>query len=387
MEPRRTWFEHCVGGGLPLAADGHPDVEELRGPLLRGELVGDGPPRRPPSAPQTALLAHAVHLHDHAVDVVVQVPASRLAVGYELSDLGHRVRRPDLWIDWEAEFGQQAERFGLRAQRRSIAHDLADLVAPDGQASRSSRRGVLLAQRSCGCVARVGVPRLARCLLGGVQRVERLPRHVDLAPHLDHLRAPLGELVRNAGDGEDVRCDVLADFAVAPRGPSHEASALVPQGNGNAVDLRLAHQDAEPLRFKALGRSLGPCVKLFAVESVVQRQHRRAVLHRREKRRRCRPHPPSRRVAVAVGRRVGFEVFQLSDEPVVVGVGDLRHAVGVVPLVVAGDQQAQLRLPRLYINIHTAIISIEATLAAWLAASSGISRLMPSWPFDTLIPP
>ena len=54
-----------------------------------------------------------------------------------------------------------------------------------------------------------------------VHRLELGDGHVDLAPHLEHVRigaTRLGQLVRHVADGGDVGRDVLACDAVTARG-------------------------------------------------------------------------------------------------------------------------------------------------------------------------
>ena len=64
-----------TGVARPVRPDRHEDVEQLGGPLLGRELVGDRPPRRPAGEAELAAPAEVVDLHDHAVDLVVEVVA------------------------------------------------------------------------------------------------------------------------------------------------------------------------------------------------------------------------------------------------------------------------------------------------------------------------
>ena len=57
------------------APDVHPDVEELRGGLLRRVLVRDRPARRARRGAEPALQRHLVDLDHHAVDLVLDVVA------------------------------------------------------------------------------------------------------------------------------------------------------------------------------------------------------------------------------------------------------------------------------------------------------------------------
>ena len=118
---------------------------------------------------------------------------------------------------------------------------LAELVGPERQLPAGGDRGVLLAQRPGGGVAGVDERPRAGLGLAPVELVEARDRHVDLAPHLDHLGRAARRSSRGDGaDGGHVGGHVLADLAVAPgRGP-HQPPALVEQAHGQAVDLELA---------------------------------------------------------------------------------------------------------------------------------------------------
>ncbi len=115
--------EHGEGRGPARAADGDHDVAQPRGALLGRELVGDGPARRPAGGSQLLAPRQVVDLHDHTVDLVVEVVAVLLPAEAELV---HRVERPltaDLRVHREPEVAQEVERLvvggELRARPRS----------------------------------------------------------------------------------------------------------------------------------------------------------------------------------------------------------------------------------------------------------------------------
>ena len=123
-----------------------------------------------------------------------------------------------------------------------------------------------------------------------VQRLEGLHRQEDLAADLDHGRRIVDrEPLRHALDGSDVGGDVLADAAVAARRGLDEPPALVGERARDAVDLQLA-DEAAPVPDAALDPG-PPRVQLFDAERVVEREHRRPVLDRREQRRPARRPP------------------------------------------------------------------------------------------------
>ena len=200
-----------------------------------------------------------------------------------------------------------------------------------------------------------------------VQGLEGLDRQVHLAPDLDHRgwivdRQPM----RHALDRPDVGGDVLADAAVAARGRAGEPAVLIRQGARDPVDLELAHEPVGRAT-EAARHAIAPGVQLVKREGVVERQHRRAMLHRREQRRhRGLPDALRRRVRRdQLGERV-LEPAELEDELVVLGVADLGVVQDVIAVGVVVDEFAELlnpnlRLRPLAIVAHPAISTPPAT--------------------------
>ena len=139
-----------------------------------------------------------------------------------------------------AEFGNVGA-LRLAGERAGLA------PAPGEEAQRPRRgdRGVLLAQRPGGGVARVG--ELARVLAGGfglgeqagVEAGEIGLGHIDLAAHLEDVGRVGGEALRDVGDVRDIGGDVLADLPVAAGQRLDEPTLFVAQRAGQAVDLGL----------------------------------------------------------------------------------------------------------------------------------------------------
>ena len=185
------------------AADGHrlelgdrrqragaPDLDPDRAHhglgLLGRELVGDRPARRAADVAEPALPVEPVDLDHHAVDVVGQLEPLRGEPGVIVEQrrlvrdlLGQR-------IDPEAVAAQQLEKAAVAALDRRLG--LAPAIGEEAQPPARGDRGIELAQRARGRVARIGEQRLARRLPLLVQRHEVGALHVDLAAHLEHRR-------------------------------------------------------------------------------------------------------------------------------------------------------------------------------------------------------
>ncbi len=151
-------------------------------------------------------------------------------------------------------------------------------------------------------------------------------------------REPVGD----GADGGHVGGDVVPGPPVTACRRLHQATILVEEGHGQPVDLELAHEG----RLGGLGcdarHAVEPRVELVDAERVVEAHHGRAVLHRREEQ--------GGSTGDAAGGGIGahelgvgvLEQAQLTDQVVVVGVGDLGGVELVVTLVVVRDQAAQL---------------------------------------------
>ena len=164
-----------------------------------------------------------------------------------------------------------------------------------------------------------------------VGRRERGLREIHLAADLElvgeaavHRR----EGHRHRPDRAHVRGHVLTFDAVAAGRRAHEASVRIEQRHREPVDLQLAHVAAH--RADRPLDAHPELAHLVVPERVVEAQHRPSVLHLREVRGGLATHTLRRRVrGLQLGVR-GFEVHELAEETVVLGVGDLRRVEHVV---------------------------------------------------------
>src|SRR5206468_8037449 len=80
-------LEHGYWRQRARAADLDADIHEPRRRLARRELHGNGPSRRFRSAAQLRLQIDGIHLHDDAVDFVIEIVAMLFPVPVEIEHL------------------------------------------------------------------------------------------------------------------------------------------------------------------------------------------------------------------------------------------------------------------------------------------------------------
>ena len=158
------------------------------------------------------------------------------------------------------------------------------VIGEEGEWAAGRDRGILLSQRPCGRVARIGEDLRAMFHLGLVQRLELRFAEEDLASDLETpALGDAAQLARNIGDREDVGRDVLAHATVTARRGSPQSTILVTDTEGEAVHLRLDGK-GERRRFdvRAANDALAPSDHLVGLERVVEAEHRYGVLDRGE---------------------------------------------------------------------------------------------------------
>ena len=273
------------------AAHLHANIAQDGALLLRRELERDGPARGARREAERLLGGKGVDLHDHAVDVVVEVVAVRkgvLAVG---ADLGGGGAALEVGIHGEAAVDEPLEEvvLGVDVDGRLVRHGVDEGL----EVAMGRDLGVLLAKAARGGVSWVGEGRGARGIGILVQAREGVARHVDFAANLDGaaeasvseaLQAGRREGARDIADREDVGGDVLPRRAVAARGGADELRVPVGERHAEPVDLELAGVGDRALRrgSERLVRTGEPLVKLGEVHRVVHRVHARGVRDRLE---------------------------------------------------------------------------------------------------------
>ncbi len=131
------------------------------------------------------------------------------------------------------------------------AHNFAELVSPKRKLSRRRDLGILLAQTSRPCVARICRYRLRFLAilytffifaqLRITKFFERFDRHIHLAAHLKHTWSLLAtfhrKFFRNNTDGAHICRDVFANFSVATRGRLNKFTIFVANAQCQAVNF------------------------------------------------------------------------------------------------------------------------------------------------------
>ena len=345
-----------LGDRREYAGAAHLDANLAQDGLLflGRELKGNGPARRTGSKAQVELLLKAVHLYDHAVDVVVQVAAMLERLGAELVNLGGRGTTGHVGVDAKAGAAQPVQKLALTVNMQRVG--IGDGVDKGSQVAARRDLGILLAQAAGGGVARVGkgVAPLGIGLV--VQAHKAALGHVDLAAHLDGALAigahvgerRLGQVHGHILDGTHVERHVLARGAVAARGGAHKSAVLIGKRDAQTVDLKLAGIGDATGAERILG-ALEPRVELVQIHGIVHGIH---ACHVRD-RRKLLAHVAAHALGIAVGRyQIGvgrLDFLQLNEHFVKGGVRDLGRiehvvAIGVVIELVAQLGRARCRL-------------------------------------------
>ena len=224
------------GGGRQHAgaADRNLDIADDALLDLGRVFERDGPARKLVGAAQGPAGSQVVDLDDCAVDIKLE-RAACFADGLNFLDgildiFKHAVARRDR----EAQRLDIIQRFMVRHKAAPLA--LLKVKYKDGQPARRRDRGILLAQRTSGGVARVFERGFVLQLLLLFQLEKGAVRHVDLAAHLQKFRR-VGQLVRDVLDRGNVLGDILAHYAVAAGGAAHQLAHAVFKADRQAVDL------------------------------------------------------------------------------------------------------------------------------------------------------
>ena len=327
-------LEHRIGIERPGAPDVNPDLLELRDPHLGRELAGHGPARLAVSdCPELGVLPERVHLHDDAVRAVVELGQQCLELRHfrmRVRQVGHqRVVR----LHRKAPRGQALEQRMLCLHRQLLTGCL-DVEAEDAETAAARDLGIELAQRSGGGVARIGERGLAGLLALPVELGEPGLGEVDLPADLHQFGPALSlEPQRDLADGAQIGGDVLALDAVAARRPDREHAIAVREAHRRAVDFHLERIARRPDLGHEPPVPVLPLGELCFGERVGERQHGHEVAMLTELVGRLGAHAVGGAVGRPQLRVLGLELLQLAEQPVVLGVRDLRlveYVAGVV---------------------------------------------------------
>ena len=340
--------QHRVGGDRAGAPHIDDDVEERGDCLLARVFVGQRPARVFAGKAQQLLQSQAVHLDHAAVHLVGQVVAAA-AKGVHVG--GQRVELligegAHVGTDGQPQFAQIGQRLAVAGKLRPALHD-ERLVGPQLERPRRGDGRVELAQASRGKVPRVGVGALALFGLPFVETEKVALLHIAFPAHHQpgwrRRRRVRRHLQRQHAHRAQIRRDVLAKVAVAPRRAQHEAPRFVVKHHGQPVELRF--DDIAQLAV-AVGRQealepLPPGRKFVGAKGVGQAEHRRRVAHLLELLGDETAHAYRGAVVAAQVRVRGLQFHQFAPERVELGVGDLRVVKDVVAVLVIADRLAQ----------------------------------------------
>ena len=315
--------------------------------FLGRELKGDGPARCAGGKAQVELLLKAVHLYDHAVDVVVQVAAMLERLGAELVNLSGCGATGNVGVDAKAGATQPVQELALAVDVQRIG--IGNGVDKGSQVAARRDLGVLLAQAAGGGVARVGKGVAALGIGLFIQTNKAALGHVHLAAYLNGTLAVdahvgerrLGQVHGHILDGTDIERHILARGAVAARGGAHKGAVLIGKRHAQTVDLKLAGIGDAAGTERILG-ALEPRIKFVQIHSIVHGIHARHMCDR------CKllAHVAAHALGIAVGRhQVGvgrLDLLQLNEHFVKGGVRDLGRIEHVVAIGVVIELVAQL---------------------------------------------
>ncbi len=249
----------------------------------------DRPTRRARDEAETFLPVEAIDFVDDAVDVVVEMRASRFDFAMEGEQFLDRVAKPGQRIGGETAGLEPLDHAGLGIGRH-LAH-LPPGISKEAERPRCGNRRVELTQRTGRGVSRINVERLAGLRLLAVEFEKRRLGHVDLAAHLADRRNALAlEALRHVLQRADIGGDVLALAAVAAGRAGDEFSVFIAKRHGQAVNLRLSRK-CDRFVIRKPQESADAANKIDHVlfgKRIVQREHRNSVTHLGKTRRRRR---------------------------------------------------------------------------------------------------
>ena len=211
------------------------------------------------------------------------------ALRFELDEKPHLVHRLDKDTSGILVIGRTANAGVLRhlkspttsrLQRLPMGRERqlsgCNLVERAVQTSLCHNRRLLLFERSCRSISRVGEELFASRLSLRIQTVERCIRHKYLAPNLELGRVVARKSQRNGADGANIGGNIVATLAIASGNGTKQLAILVGERYGCSVELQLA----DKLRFALLLLdALDELVQTLNRVGVRQREHRVAVLH------------------------------------------------------------------------------------------------------------
>jgi hypothetical protein len=300
--------------------------------------VRNRPTRRPGDKTKPFLQIQPVDLVDNTVDIIVELRPVFLNTVIDCEQLFHRFTALHQRIDLESPRGQLRNHAVLRVLWQ-CAHFPPGIGKKPKRAGRGDFR-FQLAQGTGRRIARVGKHLAAIGHHPRIQRLKILVGHIDLTADLHHIRHSSGQRLWNVRDGLGVCGDVLARRAVAPRCGIDKLAVLIPQRQGQAVNLWFGSDGERTHQRIELQEPPHPAdeiTDIIIAESVVQRQHRDAVRDLSEPGGRCRADLSGRPVRKNQVREAGLDCRVPLAQRIIVRIGNRRRIFLVIAPVVLGD--------------------------------------------------
>ena len=265
------------------------------------------------------------------------------------------LHRRTLLADRETKCLQCIEHAGVRLGLAMPANDFAQAISKKRERALGGHLRVKLTHGTGSGIARIDEGLVPTLALTGIELLEIVTAHIDLAAHFQHLGHRPGHRrkpQRNLADRADVLRDVFACGAIAACGCLYEKAALVAQVDRQTIELQfggvfdgriglIEAQLAAHAGIERAGTVFG------GVGLGADRQHRNNMPDLRELRQDPSAHTERGRVRCLQFGMFSFQCFQLAVQPVVFGV---RHAGLVEHVVLVGvvvERGAQPRCPRL----------------------------------------
>ena len=327
---------------------------EARQGLFGLELISYGPFRGLGRESQLAPHGEVVDLDHHAVRREGEFAPRRVPMFDECVDLRGAAADARRIRDLEAPFAGLFQTLPVGREGQFVACQLVERAVQSAPGHHGRR---LLLERPGGGVAGVGEELLAVGLALGVEAVERGVGHQDLAPDLEMVGPSLAPQAQgHRAHRAHVGRHVVALHAVAARHGTHEASVLVGERDGRAVEFQLAYV----VRGAGLAFDAGDeFVQFVQRVGVAQRQHRVAVPDGLELRREVAADPHRRGIGIGEFGMRAFQFLKFAHHRVEFEVRDFGGVFDVILEVMQFELTAQLLDSFAYHNIRMTCVKLH----------------------------
>ena len=322
----------------PRAANLDVDGIEDSRCLLRRELVRDGPARTARNEAESFLIVEAVHLVDHAIDIIAKARAIDADGLIEGDKRFHCPTAIHARIDWQPPLRKRVHDIELRLGRQRGCGTPG--IGEEAQRPLGGDTRIELAERTGSRIARIRKHLPTGLGLRRVEPAEILGAEIDLAAHLDHIRyARALELMRDLADRADIGRDVLAFNAIAACGRPDKRATFITDRDGEAVDLRLCREGEWIIGTKGqeAPHALDELGDILVREGIAEREHRHVVADLSERFERRRANTLRRTVGLHEIWKLRLDRREPSAQGVILGIGDGRRVLLVVQRIMTRD--------------------------------------------------